>query len=39
MKLGEAIYKSQQPEQPAEPTKEENTKEDVVDAEFEDVKK
>ena len=42
MKLGEAIYKAQQPEQkPEEQQPEENTdgkKEDVVDADFEEVK-
>ena len=45
MKLGEAIYKSQQkdpgqPEKPAEPkSKEDNKdKENVVDADFEDIK-
>jgi molecular chaperone DnaK len=43
MKLGEAIYKTQQPEQQAEqqaePSKKEGDNENVVDAEFEDVKK
>ena len=39
MKLGEAIYKSQQTEQKTEPEKTADDKENVVDAEFEDVKK
>ena len=40
MKLGEAIYKTQQTEQQAEPSKkEEDNKDNVVDAEYEDVTK
>ena len=40
MKMGEAIYKAQQPEAGAEGTKtsDDKKKEDVVDAEFEEVK-
>ena len=39
MKLGEAIYKTQQPDQKSEPGKKADDKENVVDAEFTDVKK
>jgi molecular chaperone DnaK len=41
MKLGEAVYKSQQKDQSAKPDKDDdkkNKKEDVVDADYEDVK-
>ena len=43
MKLGEAVYKSQQkdqpqPDDPKDPKKNDNDKENVVDADFEDVK-
>jgi hypothetical protein len=41
MKLGEAIYKTQQEQKPEEQQPEENIdgkKEDVVDADFEEVK-
>ena len=42
MKLGEAVYKSQQKDQSAKPDKgddkKDNNKEDVVDADYEDVK-
>ena len=41
MKLGEAIYKTQQPEQKPETQKNKSTdnKDDIVDAEFEEIKK
>jgi hypothetical protein len=40
MKLGEAVYKSQQQEQKEEPKPtNEQSKDDVVDAEFEEVNK
>ena len=44
MKLGEAVYKSQQKDPSAKPDdqetkKKDKDKEDVVDADFEDVKK
>ena len=41
MKLGEAVYKSQQQTEAQQPTQENTSgkKEDVVDAEFEEVKK
>ena len=42
MKLGEAVYKSQQKDPSAKPDKgddkKDNNKEDVVDADYEDVK-
>ena len=39
MKLGEAIYKSQQEETTSEESKSEDKKEDIIDAEFEEVDK
>ena len=39
MKLGEAIYKSQQEEATSEESKSEEKKEDIIDAEFEEVDK
>ena len=39
MKLGEAIYKSQQNDQKKEPSTEQPKDDNVVDAEYEDVKK